>query len=172
MKDKYESNWFIIQIKRNYYEKAKSNLEYQGFETFLPILESTKRNANSFHNKSSYLFPGYMFVAFDPLITRWNKINSTYGVSRILTFNGRPAEISSNFILFLKKQCDKNDQFLTIQTLQKGDKIKILTGPFSNFIAKIDDINPDKRVYALLEFMGQTKRLNLSHNNNVNYKKI
>ena len=38
-----DKKWVIAQIKPNSYESAIHNLERQGFETFLPIMEITQR---------------------------------------------------------------------------------------------------------------------------------
>ena len=67
-------------------------------------MDITKRQKNKFVIKNVFVFPGYMFVCFDPHIINWNKVNSTYGVSKILSFNKKPSEISSDFILALSVQ--------------------------------------------------------------------
>ncbi len=95
--------WFVAQIKPNSYNIANQNLLRQGFETFVAKMNVTTRKNNRFVAKNSYLFPGYIFVSFDPKLTNWTKINSTYGISKIISFNKRPAEIPSNLILELKK---------------------------------------------------------------------
>ena len=79
--------WFIAQIKQNSYDLATQNLERQGFETFLPKMEITQIQKDQFIVKNVYVFPGYIFVCFDPHIISWTKINSTYGVLKILDFN-------------------------------------------------------------------------------------
>ena len=102
MHQKLEKKWFIAQIKPNSYELAIRNLERQGFETFVPKMEITRRQKNTFHVKKVYVFPGYIFVCFDLHDIIWSKINSTYGVSKILAYNKKPSEISSYLILELK----------------------------------------------------------------------
>ena len=47
-----------------------------------------------------------MFETFDPYKAHWYKINSTFGVSKLLNFNGKPTKISIDFILALKNRCD------------------------------------------------------------------
>ena len=64
-------------------------MERQGFETFLPKMEITQGQQNKFVIKNVYVFPGYMFICFDPHIITWTKINSTCGVSKILGFNNK-----------------------------------------------------------------------------------
>jgi transcriptional antiterminator RfaH len=36
------------------------------------------------------LFPGYLFVAFDIGKDGWRKVNSTYGITRIVTLGNAP----------------------------------------------------------------------------------
>jgi len=98
--------WYVVQIKPNSYDKAIRNLYQQGFENFLPMLEVTKRKSTRFFNNLLPLFPGYMFETFDPYKAHWHKINSTFGVSKLLNFNGKPTKISIDFILALKNRCD------------------------------------------------------------------
>ena len=108
MNQSLDKKWCIAQIKPNSYRSAIQNLEQQGFQTFLPKMEITQRKENKFIVKYAYVFPGYMFVCFDPHSITWTKINSTYGVSKILTFNKKPSEISSDLILGLKNRYEIN----------------------------------------------------------------
>ena len=79
--------WFILQFKSNSHLIAAKNLTRQGFEIFLPLHDTTSRRLSRFVNTSKPLFPGYMFIRFDRAESKWHKINNTYGVSRIITFN-------------------------------------------------------------------------------------
>jgi transcriptional antiterminator RfaH len=79
--------WFILQFKSNSHHLAVKNLNRQGFETFLPLHDTTSRRLSRFISTSKPLFPGYMFIKFDRTESEWHKINSTYGVSRLITFN-------------------------------------------------------------------------------------
>ena len=72
--------WFILQFKPNSHHQATKNLTRQGFETFLPLHDTTFRKSSRFINTVQPLFPGYMFIKFDEAETEWQKINSTYGV--------------------------------------------------------------------------------------------
>ena len=162
MNESLNKKWFIAQIKPNSYHIAIQNLERQGFETFLPKMEITQRQKNKFLVKNVYVFPGYMFVCFDPHIITWSKINSTYGVSKILAFNNKPSEISSDLILELKTRYDINSNLTKKDKLQKGDSIKFYTGPFADLIAKVESIDENNRIWVLMESMGGHQRLKLN----------
>ena len=172
MNKSLDKKWYIAQIKPNSYLSAIQNLERQGFETFLPKMEMTQRQKNKFVPNNVYVFPGYIFVCFDPRTITWSKINSTYGVSRILAFNKKPSEISSDFILELKIRYEVNSNSIQKEKLQKGDSIKFFTGPFTDLIAKIESVDEKNRIWILLEAMGGYQRLKLQNNEKNKYYKF
>ena len=171
MNQSLHKKWFIAQIKPNSYDTAIQNLERQGFETFLPKMRTTKRQKNKFVVKKVYVFPGYLFVSFDPHIISWTKINSTYGVSKILAFNKKPSEISSDLILELKIKYEINSNPTQMEKLQKGDSIKFHSGPFTDLIAKVESADEKNRIWILLEGIGGLQRLKLQNTENNKYNR-
>jgi transcriptional antiterminator RfaH len=167
-----EKKWFIVQIKPNSYDTAIQNLERQGIKTFLPKMEITQRQKNKFIFKSVFVFPGYMFVCFDLRLIAWSKINSTYGVLKILSFNNKPSEISSHLIQDLKDRYQINIDLTKKVTLNKGDSIKFYAGPFADLIAKVESVDENKRIWVLLEAMGGYQRLKLQSKQKMKYYKI
>mgnify|MGYP001182911588 FL=1 len=164
--------WFIIQIKPNAYEMANRNLTRQGFETFIPEMIVTSSKNNQYYSKKVFLFPGYMFVFFDPNFLEWKLINSTYGVSKILSFNNKPAEIPSDLILALKYRYAGNEKLTGNIDLKKGDRIKMITGPFVNFFAKVESVEGSNRIWVLLENAGVIQKLKLKNRSNIDYNKV
>ena len=151
--------WFILQFKSNSHHQAVKNLNRQGFETFLPLSDSTSRNASRLINKAQPLFPGYMFNSFDKAETKWCKINSTYGVSRLVTFNSTLKSIPATFVNNLMKRYDLSGKLLPIQKLKKGDQVNILKGPFANFVANIEAYEDDQRIWILMDLMGRKTKI-------------
>jgi transcriptional antiterminator RfaH len=147
--------WFILQFKANSQHQATKNLNQQGFETFLPLYDSTSRKASRFINTAQPLFPGYMFVTFDRAESKWHKINNTYGVSRLVTFNSNLKSIPTAFIDNLMLRYDLSGKLLPIKKFKKGDKVKITQGPFANFIASIEKYEADQRIWVLMDLMGR-----------------
>ena len=167
-----DTKWFIAQIKPNSYNVAIQNLERQGFETFLPKMKITLRQKNVFLVKNVYVFPGYMFVFYDPRMSTWTKINSTYGVSKILAFNKKPSEISSDLILELKTRYEIKSNSVQKERLQKDDAIKLYLGPFADLIAKVESVDENNRIWILLEAMGGYQRLKLQSREKNKYTKF
>ena len=154
--------WFILQFKANSHHQAIKNLKQQGFETFLPLHDSTSRKASRFINTTRPLFPGYMFITFDRTNTEWHRINNTYGVLRLITFNSTLKSIPSIIIDSLMMRCDKSGKILPIKRLTKGTQVKILNGPFANFTASVEKYETDQRVWVLMNLMGGKTKMQTS----------
>ena len=151
--------WFVLQFKPNSHHKAKKNLNLQGFDTFLPLHEVTLRKASRFVKSTKPLFPGYMFVSFDKTENKWHKIKNPYGVSRLITFNSILKSIPTIFVDHLMTRYDSSGKFLPIQKLKKGDQVKILKGPFADFIATVEKYETDQRIWILMDLMGRKAKI-------------
>lgn len=151
--------WFILQFKSNSHNQAVKNLNQQGFETFLPLHDTTSRKASRFINVAQPLFPGYMFVTFDRTKPEWRSINNTYGVLRLVTFNSILKSIPTIFVENLMKRYDLSGKLLPIQKLKKGDRIKVTKGPFANFIATVEIHETDQRIWILMDLLGRKTKI-------------
>jgi transcriptional antiterminator RfaH len=153
------NEWFILQFKPNSHHLAAKNLTQQGFEIFLPLHDTTSRKSSRFINTSKPLFPGYMFIKFDRAESKWHKINSTYGVSRLITFNSTIKSIPTKFVDNLMKRYDLSGKLLPIKKLKKGDQVKVLRGPFADFIATVETYETDQRISVLMNLMGRKTKM-------------
>ena len=151
--------WYIVQFKPNSQRIAVRNLERQGFETFLPMHEVTRRATVKFETVIRPLFAGYMFVACDPEQGPWRQINSTRGISRILSFAEGPKPMPEALISGLRARCDNGGKVMSPADFEVGQSVEMYSGPFANFIATVEQMASDARVWVLLDFMGKETRI-------------
>jgi transcriptional antiterminator RfaH len=151
--------WFILQFKPNAHHRATMNLNRQGFKTFLPLHDITLRKASRFTNNSRPLFPGYMFIKFDKTKPEWHKINNTFGVLRLVTFNSVLKATPTKFIDKLMSRCDLTGKIIPAGRLKKGDQVKVLRGPFANFVATVETYETDQRIWILMDLMGRKTKM-------------
>ena len=156
------NQWYLIQFKPNSNRLAERNLHRQGFETFLPMQKITRRKASRFVSDLKPLFPGYMFVSVNSELAPWRLINSTIGVSKLVSFEGKPKPLPLQLISGLMLRCDASGVLLSPKSLRAGDSVEMLTGPFANFIATVDTIDPEQRIWVLMDFMGQKTRMQVT----------
>lgn len=153
------TTWFLAQFKPNSHKIAERNLNQQGFQTFLPMQEQTKRAQGKFLTHMRPLFPGYLFVALNIGQGSWRSVNSTYGVTRLVSLGKEPTPIPLGLIGQLMLRCDREGKLLPPKLLKPGDQVTLTKGPFTDFVVTIDSIAPDKRIWVLMELMGTQARV-------------
>src|SRR5262249_21254883 len=79
-------SWFAVQTMPRAEDRARDHLKRQNYETYLPRLRKRRRHARRVDTVLRPLFPGYLFVSFDPSRDPWRAINSTIGVIRLVGF--------------------------------------------------------------------------------------
>jgi len=154
-----DTTWFLAQIRPNCAVIAERNLRRQQFQTFLPKHEETKRKSGRFISTVRPLFTGYIFVAFDTARGGWRSVNSTYGISKLVSFGDEPQQVPSELVLHLMQRCDEEGNLLPPRVLKPGDVVRLTGGPFADFVASVEKITPDQRVWVLLDLMGRPTRV-------------
>lgn len=153
------SSWFLAQVKPNSAHTAELNLNLQGFRTFLPSEDGTRRVRGKFITAPRPLFPGYIFVAFSTGAGHWRSINSTSGITRLVSFGKDPAPVPPEIVNQLMLRCDASGKLLPPESLKPGDQVRLAAGPFSDFVGTIEAIAPERRLWVLMEIMGGKTRV-------------
>ena len=157
-------NWFAVHTHSRGEFVAKTNLERQGYTTYLPLFRQTRRHARKMEVVSAPLFPRYIFVRLMEGMGGWSKIKYSKGVSNVVLFGLRPATISQKVLQDLWDREDE-DGFLSFQkreNLSPGDKVNIVDGFFAQNSGVIEKISSNDRVLLLLDLLDQQFRLNAS----------
>lgn len=151
-----DTYWYLVQIKPGHHGTARTNLERQGVETFAPLQTATVRRFGRLQRVVEPAFPGYLFVRFDPERVRWRALNSTLGVSKIVSFEpNRPAAVPAELVDQIRLRCDDAGFLKPIDDLRPGDRVRIVDGPFAALFASVDQARGSEAVRLLLSMMGQ-----------------
>lgn len=154
-----EKSWFLAQVKQNSAQIAQRNLRLQRFHTFLPLEEETRLRYGKLVTTRSALFPGYIFIALDMAQGLWRQVNSTSGVSRIVSIGKTPAMVPKDLVSELMQRCDSSGLLLPPKQLKPGDPVTVTKGPFANFAAEVEKMARDRRVWVLMDMMGSKTRV-------------
>jgi transcriptional antiterminator RfaH len=146
--------WFLVHTLPKGERKAEWHLGAQGFRTYLPQIQKTIRHARQLRTVEAPLFPRYLFIVLDLGRDRWLSVRSTVGVSRLFTHqDGRPIPVPIGIVEALIRQSDGNLTRLD-GGLIKGQRVRILSGPFADFAGTLERLDDAGRVQVLLEMMG------------------
>jgi transcription elongation factor/antiterminator RfaH len=145
--------WFLVHTLPNSERKAEFHLGAQGFRTYYPQFEKTIRHARQLRTVRAPLFARYLFVILDLERDRWLSIRSTVGVSRLFTQDSRPVPVPAGIVEALLERSDGRLTRLD-SDLIAGQRVKILSGPFADFIGPLQRLDAAGRVQVLLDLMG------------------
>lgn len=156
-----DTTWFLAQLKPNCAKIAVTNLDRQGFDTFLPMEEQTRQRNNRFVTSLQPMFPGYIFVALDAAQGLWRKVNATYGITKLVSFGAAPAQVPDDLVSALMARCDQSGCMIPASDLKPGDRVTVTQGPFADIVGEITEIDPERRVWMLMDLLGRQTRLAL-----------
>lgn len=151
--------WVLVQFKPNSDAIAVRNLERQRIEVFLPRVEQTKRVGGRFVKSVKPLFPGYLFASVEHGGQAWRVINSTYGVSRIVSTAGKPSRVPDGLVEAIKSRCSDGVVADEPVDFKQGDRVKLASGPFIEWVGEIVEMTADQRAWVLLDLMGRQTRV-------------
>lgn len=154
--------WYLAQVKSNADSIAERNLERQGFVTFRPLERRTKVRGGKFATVLRPFFPGYLFISHAERPAPLAKVNSTYGVARLVSFGGKPALVPDAIIAELQAACDAEMVISVEHLLSPGAKIEITSGTFTRFIGEVERLVPGRRALVLIDFLSRGVRAAVS----------
>jgi transcriptional antiterminator RfaH len=153
--------WHVVHTQPHAESKAKTNLDRQGFETYLPRYIKKRRHARRVDTVKAPLFPGYLFVAINRQTQRWRCIRSTIGVSHLICNGEEPVAVADSIVDALRDRQDESGlvRLAPRASFATGDKVRLLDGAFADLIGLFEGMKDSQRVSVLLDLLGRKVRL-------------
>ena len=164
-----EEGWFCVQTKPNRESYARTHLERQGFETYLPFVKIQKTVRKKIQWVIRPMFSRYLFIKSGSS-TSYSKVESTLGVSKLVKFGDEIPLIPNGIIHSIKEHCElseKDDSVMTIdeERFETGCQVKVLDGPYQGIEAIFCRYtNDQERIGILLEMMQNIIEVEIDQN--------
>jgi transcriptional antiterminator RfaH len=146
--------WFLVHTQPQSERRAELHLGAQGFKTYFPQIQKTIRHARRLRNVRAPLFPRYLFLILDLGRDRWLSVRSTVGVSSLFICQDRPVPVPNGVVEALIARTDEAGLALFDTGLRTGQAVRILSGPFADFVGRLERLDAAGRVRVLLTMMG------------------
>lgn len=155
------ASWYVVQTRHLCEVRAAQELANQGFEVFLPRYLKKRRHARKVSLVAAPLFPGYLFVSFDPARQRWRAINGTYGVARVIAGEAGPVPVAGGVVAGLKARADREGFIAMSQrpSFVPGEVIRIRSGSFAEALGLFEGFRDQDRIAVLLDLLGGKVRV-------------
>jgi transcriptional antiterminator RfaH len=152
--------WYLVFCKPRQEDKAQINLERQGYPTYLPKLQQTRRRAGKRIQVVEPLFPRYLFIHLDDSTDNWSPIRSTLGVTSLVRFGHQAAIVPPQIIAVLQEREDEHGlQRPGRPDLEPGARVRLLQGPLQHYDAIFLAKSGKDRVTILLDILGKQTRV-------------
>lgn len=160
MSEVQEAKWYVIHTYSGYENKVKANLEKavenRGMqdvinEVQVPMEEHYERKDNKLKKTLRKIFPGYVLIKMVMNDESWYIVRNTRGVTGFVGSGSKPVPLTDDEIINLGIE----ERHIVIDFKVK-DSVKVISGPFENFIGTIEEINIDKhKVKVLISMFGR-----------------
>lgn len=150
-----ESRWFAVNTLPNSEQRAKVNLERQGWRCFYPQVSRTTKSGRRMYTRLRALFPGYVFVRLNLAESGWRSVDGTFGVRAIVKSGDLPAPLPQGVVEAIIQISDEDGKVSFASSLKPGQDVRFETGPFAGLIGKLEHLDGAGRVTVLLDVLGR-----------------
>ncbi|MDT7041988.1 transcription termination/antitermination protein NusG [Candidatus Nitronereus thalassa] len=144
------SHWFLVHVKNRAEKASGQNLDQLGLESFCPHRKQEKIIRRVRREVILPLFPGYLFVKFDPAV-QFRAVQFCTGVLRVVTFGDTLARVDSSIIEAMRDRMTQGWVDMSNCTpFQPGQKVRIQDGPLRGLEAVFESEMSDRQRVTLL----------------------
>jgi transcriptional antiterminator NusG len=159
-----ERAWFIIHCYSGYEDKVRHNLEQRiesmGMQDFIyqvvvPTVEEIELRDGKRRTIERCLYPGYLMVQMTLTDDSWYVVRNTPGVTGFVGMGNRPTPLRAEAVQRILRRMESTAPEVRA-TFKTGQKVRIIEGPFADFIGVVDDIDEERtKVRVLVSFFGR-----------------
>ncbi len=158
------AKWYVVHTYSGHENKVATNLK-QRIETMhlsekiFDIVVPTRNIVTVRHGKKEEqkekIFPGYILVRMILDDETWLAVRTTQGVTAFVGAGNKPTPISDKEVeTILKFMAMEAPKYKT--TFSVGEAVKIVDGPFADFLGSVDSIDESKgKVKVLVSIFGR-----------------
>jgi len=125
------------------------------FEILIPTeREMTTRNGKRYEMDRK-VFPGYILVQMSLTDDSFKLVKSTSGVTGFVQSGNKPVPLEEYEVRRILSNLETSKEAPKI-SWNKGDAIRVVEGPFSDFSGKIEEVNSEKeKLKVLINIFGR-----------------
>jgi len=156
--------WYVIHCYSGYENKVKRNLENRIesmamqdhiFQVVVPSEEEIELRDGKRRTVERMIFPGYILVQMLMTDDSWYVVRNTPGVTGFVGSGSKPIPLRQEEVDKIMKRMEAETPKVRV-SFRVGETVRIIDGPFTDFMGTVDDINTDRgKVKILVSFFGR-----------------
>ena len=167
-----QKRWYIVHTYSGHENKVKVNLEkrieYMNmgekiFRVEVPQKTVTQVKGGKKSEKEEKIFPGYVLVEMIMEDDSWYVVRHTAGVTKFVGSAKKPIAAKDSEIKKIIHRSQTQTQKVQLD-VKAGDKVRIISGPFADFVGDITEVYPDKsKLRANVSIFGRETPVELEY---------
>lgn len=164
------AKWYIIHTYAGHENKVARSLKQRSeamgfadriFDIIVPTRNTIKVSQGKKETVKEKIFPGYVLVKMLLDDETWFMVRSTQGVTSFIGAGNKPTPISEKEVEAIQKFMKMEEPLYKV-SFSVGEAVKIVDGPFSDFLGTIDFID-DKagKLRVLVSIFGRETPMEL-----------
>jgi transcription termination/antitermination protein NusG len=159
-----DKKWYVIHTYSGYENKVKANLEKRIesmnmedkiFRILVPMEDEVEIKNGKKKVTKKKVFPGYVLVEMVMTDDSWYVVRNTSGVTGFVGTGAKPIPLHESEVKQILKQMGV-EEVRTKVDFELGQQVRVVTGPFENFVGGIEEIYPDKgKIKVLVSMFGR-----------------
>lgn len=159
-----EAKWYIIHTYSGHENKVarslRQRIESMGFQNrifdiIVPTRNTVRVTAGKKETVKEKIFPGYVLVKMVLDDESWLLVRTTQGVTSFIGAGHKPTPISDKEVEAIQKFMQMEEP-LYKTSFVKGEAVKIIDGPFADFLGSIDEIDEARgKLKVLVSIFGR-----------------
>jgi transcriptional antiterminator NusG len=165
-----DRKWYVIHTYSGYENKVKTNLEHRIstmdvadriFQVVIPMEGEVEVKDGQRRTVQRKVFPGYVLVDMKLDDQSWYVVRNTPGVTGFVGSGNKPIPLEESEVRKILKQMTAEAPRVKI-AFEKGQSVRIIDGPFADFIGVVDEILQDKgKIRVMVSFFGRETPIEL-----------
>lgn len=159
-----QAQWYVVHTYSGHEAKVaialRQRVETMGqtgkiFEILIPTQEVVHIRSGKKLNVTEKIFPGYLLVKMILDDASWLTVRTTQGITGFVGTGNKPTPISENEVGAIQKFMSFGAPKFKAK-FSVGEAVKIIDGPFAEFLGSIESIDEEKgKVRVLVSIFGR-----------------
>ena len=159
-----KARWFVIHTYSGHENKVAEALKQRAetlgltdkiLRVLIPLQEKIQIKRGQRKKINEKIFPGYMLVYMEMSDDAWLAVRTTQGVTGFVGVSTKPTPLPKHEVEAIQKYITQTAPQYKAEYVE-GEAVKIVDGPFNDFLGTVKSINEEKgKVEVLVSIFGR-----------------
>ncbi len=159
-----KAKWYVVHTYSGHEKKVAETLKQRAqtlhlthkiIAVLIPTKEKIQIKRGQKKTVNEKIFPGYMLINMEMADDSWLATRTTQGITGFVGMSSKPTPLPKHEVEAIQKYMDQSaPQYKADFT--EGEAIRIIDGPFNDFLGTVNSINEEKgSVEVLINIFGR-----------------